>query len=145
MRTHHLRVGVELHVRLSTQGPRGCRRAAGHHEQVRTLQLDDCVCIPANVHCCTYTARLVPALICTFLQLQSTAMRCYAPDSAPLHLIPDLKPSFYANPPNRSLPFFFGTDSTDSPDCLLLLLSISVCYFFCFFLFLHFLVVGYVR
>ena len=28
--------------------------------------------------------------------------------------------------PHRSLPFFFRTDYTDSPDCLLLLLSISV-------------------
>ena len=96
---------------------------------------EPCSWTTANVHCCTYTARPVPALICTFLQLQSTAMRCYAPDSAPLDLIPDLKPSFYANPPNRSLPFFFGTDSTDSPDSLLLLLSISVCYFLVFFAF----------
>ena len=33
----------------------------------------------------------------------------------------------------------------DSPDCLLLLISISVFYFLIFFLFLHFLVVGAVR
>ena len=46
--------------------------------------------------------------------------------------------------PHRSLPFFFRTDYTDSPDSLLLLLSISV-YYFLVFLFLHFLVVGSVR
>ena len=38
------------------------------------------------------------------------------------------------NPSYRSLPFFFRTDYVDSPDCLLLLLSISVFYF----LVLHF-------
>jgi len=38
------------------------------------------------------------------------------------------------NPSHRSLPFFFRTDYVDSPDCLLLLLSISVFYF----LVLHF-------
>ena len=37
--------------------------------------------------------------------------------------------------------FFFRTDYMDSPDCLLLLLSISISYFLAF-LFLHFLVVG---
>jgi len=41
--------------------------------------------------------------------------------------------------------FFFGTDSTDSPDCLPILLSIPGFYFLVFFLFLHFLVVGSVR
>jgi len=46
-------------------------------------------------------------------------------------------------PPQPFL-FFFGTDSTDSSDCLLLLLSISVVYFLVF-LVLHFLVVGSVR
>ena len=42
--------------------------------------------------------------------------------------------------------FFFGTDSTDSPDCLPigLLLSISV-YYFLVFLYFHFLVVSFVR
>ena len=58
--------------------------------------------------------------------------------------IPDLKSSFSENPSHRSLPFFFRTDSTDSQDCLPILLSISV---FCFLVFLsvHFLVVGCVR
>ena len=62
--------------------------------------------------------------------------------SPPHSFIPDLKPSFSANPPRRSLPFFFRTDYMDSPDCLLLLLSIFV---FLLFRFLHFLVVGSVQ
>ena len=42
--------------------------------------------------------------------------------------IPDLKPPFCANSSYRSLLlFFFRTDYMDSPDCLLLLLSISIC------------------
>ena len=35
MRPHHLRVGVQLHVRLPAQRPRRRRRSAGNHEQVR--------------------------------------------------------------------------------------------------------------
>ena len=35
VRSHHLRVRVELHVRLSTQGPRRRRRRTRHHEQVQ--------------------------------------------------------------------------------------------------------------
>ena len=53
--------------------------------------------------------------------------------------IPGLKPSSSASPSHRSLSFsFFMTDYMDSPDCLLLLLSIDVfCFlvFFCFTLF----------
>ena len=57
-----------------------------------------------------------------------------------------LNPSFSANPPYRSLPFFsFRFHYMDFPDCLLLLLSISVFLLFSFFLFLHFLVVCPVR
>ena len=33
--SHHLRVSVQLYVRLSTRWPRGRRRAVGHYEQVR--------------------------------------------------------------------------------------------------------------
>ena len=40
--------------------------------------------------------------------------------------IPGLKRSFSANLSHRSLPFFFETNYMDSPDCSLLLLSISV-------------------
>ena len=48
-----------------------------------------------------------------------------------------LNPSFSANPPYHSLSFFsFRIHYMDIPDCLLLLLSISV--FLVFFLFLHF-------
>ena len=55
-------------------------------------------------------------------------------------------PYFSANPPYRSLSFFFfRIHYMDFPDCLLLLLSISVSLLFSFFLFLHFLVVGSVR
>ena len=50
-----------------------------------------------------------------------------------------LNPSFSANPPYRSLSFFsFRFYYMDFPDCLLLLLSISVFLLFSFFLFLHF-------
>ena len=50
-----------------------------------------------------------------------------------------LNPSFSANPPYRSLSFFsFKIHYMDFPDCLLLLLSISVFLLFYFFLFLHF-------
>ena len=65
---------------------------------------------------------------------------------SPTHsFIPGLKPSFSANPSHRSPSFFFfRIHYMDSPDCLLLLLSISVVYFLVF-LFLHFLVVGSVR
>ena len=50
-----------------------------------------------------------------------------------------LNPSFSANPPYRSLSFFsFTIHYMDFPDCLLLLLSISVFLLFSFFLFLHF-------
>ena len=34
MRPHHLRVGIELQVRLSAQRQRGRRRRAGYHEPV---------------------------------------------------------------------------------------------------------------
>ena len=52
---------------------------------------------------------------------------------------PDLNPSFSANPPYRSLSFVsFKIHCMDFPDCLLLLLSISVFLLFSFFLFLHF-------
>jgi len=40
--------------------------------------------------------------------------------------------------------FFFSTDYMDSPDCLLLLLRISV-FYISVFLFCHFIVVGSVR
>jgi len=58
-----------------------------------------------------------------------------------------LNPSFSANPPHRSLSFFsFRFHYMDSPDCLLLLLGISVFLLFSFFLcFYTFLVVGSVR
>ena len=46
--------------------------------------------------------------------------------------------------PTAAFPFFFRTDSTDFPACLLLLLSISVFYFFSFCCF-TLLVVGSVR
>ena len=51
-----------------------------------------------------------------------------------------LSPSFSANPPYRSLSFFFfRIHYMDFPDCLLLLLSIFVFLLFSFFLlFLHF-------
>ena len=51
-----------------------------------------------------------------------------------------LYPSFSANPPYyRSLSFLsFKIHYMDFPDCLLLLLSISVFFTFYFFLFLHF-------
>ena len=50
-----------------------------------------------------------------------------------------LNPSFSANPPYRSLSFVsFKIHYMDFPDCLLLLLSISVFLLFGFFLFLHF-------
>jgi len=51
-----------------------------------------------------------------------------------------INPSFSANPPYRSLSFFFfKIHYMDFPDCLLLLLSISVFLLFSFFLlFLHF-------
>jgi len=47
-------------------------------------------------------------------------------------------------PPQPFLNFFFTTDYTDSPDCLLIRLSISVFLLFSFPVF-HFLVVGSVR
>ena len=50
-----------------------------------------------------------------------------------------LNPYFSANPPYRSLSFFFfRIHYMDFPDCLLLLLRISVSLLFSFFLFLHF-------
>ena len=63
--------------------------------------------------------------------------------SLPTHsFIPDLKPSFSANPSHRSPSFlFFGIHYMIPPDCLLLLLSTSVFTF----LLLRFLVVGSVR
>ena len=46
---------------------------------------------------------------------------------SPTHsFIPGLKHFFSANPSHPSLPFIFRTDYMDSPDWLLLLLSISV-------------------
>ena len=49
-----------------------------------------------------------------------------------------LNPSFSANPPYRSLSFFsFRVHYMDFPDCLLILLSISV-FFLVFSCFLHF-------
>ena len=47
-----------------------------------------------------------------------------------------LNPSFSANPPYRTLSFFsFGIHYMDFPDCLLLLLSISVFLLFSFSVF----------
>jgi len=43
-----------------------------------------------------------------------------------------LKLFFSANPSHRSLPFYFRTDSTDSPDCLPILLSLSIFLLFSF-------------
>ena len=46
---------------------------------------------------------------------------------SPLHsFIPGLKLSFSANPSTVAYHFFFRTNSTDSPDCLPILRSISV-------------------
>ena len=57
-----------------------------------------------------------------------------------------LNPSFSANPPYRSLSFFsFRIHYMNFPDCLLLLLSISIFLLFSFFCFYTFLVVGSVR
>jgi len=57
-----------------------------------------------------------------------------------------LNPSFSANPPYRTLFFFsFRFHYMDLPDCLLLLLSISVFLLFSFSVFYTFLVVGSVR
>ena len=53
----------------------------------------------------------------------------------PHSFISGLKPSFSANPCHRSLSFFLSTDFEDSPDCLPILLSISVFYFLVFFCF----------
>ena len=47
---------------------------------------------------------------------------CSHHPSPPHSFIPGFKPSFSANPFRR---FFFTTDTTDSPDCLPILLSIS--------------------
>jgi len=52
--------------------------------------------------------------------------------STPITFFPGLKPSFSTNPSHHSLPFFFRTDSMDSPDYLSILLSISFFYFPCF-------------
>ena len=52
--------------------------------------------------------------------------------------IPALKPSFYANPSHRSLLFFFRIDSTNSPDCLPILLSTSVFFLLFSFSLFHF-------
>jgi len=57
-----------------------------------------------------------------------------------------LNPYFSANPPYRSLSFFFfRIHYMDFPDCLLLPLSISVSLLFSFFCFYTFLVVGSAR
>ena len=59
---------------------------------------------------------------------------------SPTHpFIPGLKPSFSANPSHRSPSFFFfKTHYMDSPDCLLLFLSISAFYFLVFLFFYTF-------
>ena len=51
---------------------------------------------------------------------------------------------FHKFVPTVAFPFFFGINSADSPDCLPILLSISVFLLFSFSL-LHFLVIGFVR
>ena len=60
--------------------------------------------------------------------------------AAPTHSFTlGLNPSFSANPPYRSLSCVsFKIHYMDFPDCLLLLLSISIFLLFSFFLFLHF-------
>ena len=65
---------------------------------------------------------------------------------SPTHsFILGLNPSFSANPPYRTLSFFsFSIHYMDFPDCLLLLLSISVFLLF-ISVFTLFLVVGSVR
>ena len=60
--------------------------------------------------------------------------------SPPHSFIPGLKPSSSANPSRRSLPLFFMTDSADSPDCLPILLCLSVFKFSVFFFFFPLLV-----
>jgi len=59
--------------------------------------------------------------------------------SPPHSFIPGLKPSFSANPSHHSLLFLLLDDYADSPDCLSIIVRISV------FLFSTFLVVGSVR
>jgi len=62
--------------------------------------------------------------------------------SPPHSFISGLKPSFSANPSQCSLPSLLQDDSTDSPDCLPILLSMPV---FTFYFFLFFPLVGVVR
>ena len=58
---------------------------------------------------------------------------------SPTHsFVPGLKPSFSVNPSHRSPSFFFfRIHYIDSPECLLLFLSLSIFYFlfFCFYTF----------
>ena len=56
-----------------------------------------------------------------------------------------LKTFFLQILPTVAYLFFFRTDSTDSADCLPVLLGISVFFYFLVFLSFHFLVVGSVR
>ena len=73
-----------------------------------------------------------------------TGTAASVPQGGGLHNRLSINPSFSVNPPYRSLSFFsFRIHYLDFPDCLLLLLSISVFFtFLVFFCFYTFLVVG---
>jgi len=100
-----------------------------HRRQLVHFFLRRGVVLRASIECCsTFSCRTL------YGRYAADIYSCYYQYAVTPHsVIPRLKPSVTANPFHHRRSFLLRTDSTDSPECLLLLLSISV--FFCFTLF----------
>ena len=75
-------------------------------------------------------------MLLTFIGLLIIISRAYS--ITPHSFIPGLNPSFSANPSHCSLPFFFRTDSTDSPRTVYTVTSEHIRFYFLVFLFYTF-------
>jgi len=101
-------------------------------QQVINVQKN--LCHHFHIFCLAQSFNVLMPNINTHMHAHATARNCQFPSvpsahhshhpSPPHSFIPGLKLSFSANPSQRTLLFFFRTDSTLSLDCLLIVLSI---------------------
>ena len=127
---------------------------AGNTYMQQVINVQKNLCHHFHIFCLAQSFNVLMPNINTHMHAHATARNCQFPSvpsahhshhpSPPHSFIPGLKLSFSANPSQRTLLFFFRTDSTLSLDCLLIVLSIHF-FKFLLFLFFHFLVVGSMR
>ena len=115
-------------VRTAMEGSRDVPRLSAHHERLRSSEESNIVqLLKEQVRPLTVESYTI------IISLQSLLIIIGIP--SPTHSFTlGLNPYFSANPPYRCLSFFFfRIHYMDFPDCLLLLLSISVSLLFSFF------------